>query len=122
MRELGSNADFVWVEFLVLYDQNNIREFGYVRREDGKDIADGVYQVRMTWENAAGFGASAMENGKSGGARDGADECSLPWPSIGVMGIFHQLRLIMSPFNAILLPLWSPTKRSRLPSISANEA
>jgi hypothetical protein len=45
MRELGSNADFVWVEFLVLYDQSHIREFGYVRREDGKDIADGVYQV-----------------------------------------------------------------------------
>jgi hypothetical protein len=42
MRKLGSNADFVWVKFLLLYDQSHIREFGYVRREDGKDIPEGL--------------------------------------------------------------------------------
>jgi len=45
MSESGSDADWFWVEFLVYYDQSLIREFGYVRREDAKDIADGVYQV-----------------------------------------------------------------------------
>ena len=45
MRELGSNSDFFWVEFLVLYDQSKIREFGYVRREDGKEIPDSPYQT-----------------------------------------------------------------------------
>ena len=45
MRELGSNSDFFWVEFLVFYDQSKIREFGYVRREDGKEIPNGVYQT-----------------------------------------------------------------------------
>lgn len=45
MRERGSDADWFWAEFLVYYDQNLIREFGYVRREDGREIADGVYQA-----------------------------------------------------------------------------
>jgi hypothetical protein len=45
LREWGSNSDFFWVEFLVFFDQSKIREFGYVRREDGKDIPDGVYQT-----------------------------------------------------------------------------
>ena len=46
MREFGSEADWFWVEFLVYYDQSVIRAFGYVRRQDGTDIADGVYQAR----------------------------------------------------------------------------
>jgi hypothetical protein len=45
MREQGSDADWFWVEFLVYYDQSVIRAFGYVRREDGTDIVDGVYQA-----------------------------------------------------------------------------
>jgi len=45
MREFGSDAEWFWVEFLVYYDQRLIRAFGYVRREDGKDIANGVYQA-----------------------------------------------------------------------------
>ncbi len=45
MRELGSNSDFFAVEFLVFYDQSKIREFGYVRRDDGQDIPDVVYQT-----------------------------------------------------------------------------
>jgi len=65
MRELGSNSEFFLVEFLVLYDQSKIREFGYVRREDGNDIPDGVYQTlddlgERSWVS----GASAMEDGK----------------------------------------------------------
>jgi len=63
MREVGSDADWFWVEFLVYYHQSVIRAFGYVRREDGTDIADGVYQatlegarlpvgkVTITWES-----------------------------------------------------------------------
>ena len=45
LRECGSDADWFWTEFLVYYDQSLIREFGYVRREDGKEIADGVYRA-----------------------------------------------------------------------------
>lgn len=45
MRESGADSDWFWVEFLVYYDQSLIRAFGYVRREDGKHIADGVYQA-----------------------------------------------------------------------------
>jgi len=45
IRECGSDADWFWVKFLVYYYQSLIRAFGYVRREDGTDIADGVYQA-----------------------------------------------------------------------------
>ena len=45
LRELGSNSDFFWVEFLIFCDQGKIREFGYVRREDGKGVRDGLYQT-----------------------------------------------------------------------------
>jgi hypothetical protein len=33
------------VDYLVYYDRSHIRAFGYVRRDDAKDIEDGVYQV-----------------------------------------------------------------------------
>ena len=45
MRERGSNADWFWVEFLVYYDQSQIRGFAYVRRKDGAEIPDGEYDV-----------------------------------------------------------------------------
>ena len=65
LREWGSNSDFFWVQFLVFYDQSKIREFGYVRREDGKEIPDGVYQtLDDLGERGWGVGPSAMEDGK----------------------------------------------------------
>ncbi len=45
MREPGSDADWFWAECLVYHHLSLIREFGHVRREDGKEIADGVYQA-----------------------------------------------------------------------------
>jgi len=33
-------------EFLLYYDQNQIKAFAYVRRDDGGDIPDGEYDVR----------------------------------------------------------------------------
>ena len=45
LRELGLSSNFFRVEFLVFYDQSKIREFGYVRRGDGKVIPNGVYQT-----------------------------------------------------------------------------
>jgi hypothetical protein len=45
MRERGSNSDWFWVDYLVYYDRSHIRAFGYIRRDDAKDIEDGVYQV-----------------------------------------------------------------------------
>jgi hypothetical protein len=49
------------VEFLVFYDQSQIREFGYVRRADGKDIPDAVYQALDDLGNGVGYGPNAME-------------------------------------------------------------
>lgn len=48
MRERGSNGDWFAVEFLTYYEQNQIRSFAYVRREDGSDIADGEYDVLVS--------------------------------------------------------------------------
>lgn len=45
MRIRRSNADWFAVEFLIYYDQNQIRSFAYVRREDGGEIPDGDYEV-----------------------------------------------------------------------------
>jgi hypothetical protein len=46
MRKHGSDADWFPVEFLIFYDgHNKIRSFAYVRREDGREISDGEYDV-----------------------------------------------------------------------------
>jgi hypothetical protein len=46
MRELGSQADWFPVEFLVYYDGSQIKAFAYVRRKDGVEIPDGEYDLR----------------------------------------------------------------------------
>lgn len=44
MREPSDDANWFPVEFLFYYDDHNkLRKFAYVRREDGREIADGRY-------------------------------------------------------------------------------
>lgn len=47
MRSDGSDAAWFTVEFLIYYSGNKLRAFGYVRRDDGEDIPDGEYDVRV---------------------------------------------------------------------------
>lgn len=46
MRERGSDAEWFSVDFMVYYDGSQLRAFAYVRRKDGIDIPDGVYDIR----------------------------------------------------------------------------
>ena len=61
MRERGSGGDWFAVEFLANYDQNQLRAFGYIRRQDGGEIHDGDYEVleglderRSRWKKSGG--------------------------------------------------------------------
>jgi len=79
MREFGSDAEWFWVEFLVYYDQSLIRAFGYVSREDGKDIANGVYQAL----DDLGERALEMDQTRRGMANQMAQEVEQVTPGPG---------------------------------------
>jgi hypothetical protein len=64
MRERGSDGDWFSVEFLIYYDQSQIRTFAYVRREDGSEIPDGEYDVLKDWTHVAAGGRSGMVSGR----------------------------------------------------------